>query len=129
MSELRGLERVRTYSAEDVEEWCDTYDDPNPLHADAEDAEDGPFGEPVVPGLMLLNELSGMLTRMDPESTIILAGVTAARFRDPVLLDEHVKFKVKVADEGPKFTHVDFEIRATDRGSLTAHGSFSIVVQ
>lgn len=122
--------RERTFTAEDVEEWCEEHNDSNPIHVDSEAAEESSFGERVVPGMMLLDQLSGLLSSLGgPDEEIILAGVTAARFRDPVLLGETVEFSVFEIEEGQNFTTMDFECRVHERDSLVANGALSIVVK
>lgn len=123
------MSREVTFSAEDVQEWCERVDDPNPLHTDAEAAAEGTFGQRVVPGLMLMDYVSGMLTNLgDEDETVILAGITAARFRDPILLDETVTISVEIVEEDKRFTAVDFEARVEERGSLVANGTINVVI-
>lgn len=125
-----SVERTVTFDEDDVREWCERHDDSNPLHLDEEAAADGPFGRRVVPGIMLLDKLSGMLTEMGGEDDdVILAGVTASRFRDPVLLGEEVTLSVEVAEDKNTMTIVDFDARVEERGSLVAHGTLSIVIR
>jgi acyl dehydratase len=122
--------RKRTFTAEDVEQWCEEHNDPNPIHVDSEAAEESSFGQRVIPGMMLLDQLSGLLSSLgEGGEEIILAGVTAARFRDPVLLGETVTFSVENIEQGKNFTTMDFECRVEERGSLVANGALSIVVK
>jgi acyl dehydratase len=117
------------FEEDDIKEWCDKNVDPNPIHTNEEAASESTFGQRVVPGMMLLDHVSGMLTYLgEHDEEIILAGITAARFRDPVLLGETVDYKVEVVDSDKRFTYVDFEARVEERGSLVATGSISIVV-
>jgi acyl dehydratase len=110
--------------------WCEEHGDPNELHIDEEVASETTFGKRIVPGMMLLDELSGMLTELgDDDETVILAGITAARFRDPVLLGETVSFSIEVSDEDKRFTYVDFEARVEGRDSLVANGVLSVVIE
>jgi len=122
-------QRAVEFTAEQVEEWCEQNADPNPIHTDEEAAEDSTFGQRVVPGMMLMDQLSGMLTALgDDDEEVILSGITAARFRDPVLLDETVTFTVEIVEEDKRFTAVDFEARVEERGSLVANGTINIVI-
>jgi Acyl dehydratase len=122
-------ERAVQFTEEDVEAWCDRNDDNNPLHLDEHAASLGTFGERVVPGMMLLDHVSGMLTAFgDEHENVVLAGITAARFRDPILLGETVNISTTVADEDKRFTYVDFEARVPERGSLVANGTISILI-
>lgn len=118
-----------TFTDEEVEAWCERNDDPNPLHLDADVAMQSSFGQRIVPGMLLLNKLSGMVADLgDEDEEVILSGVTAARFRDPVLLNETVNFSLFDVEEGENYTTVEFEIRVPTRGSLAANGALTIVI-
>jgi itaconyl-CoA hydratase len=113
-----------------VEKWCSRAGDENPLHLDEEAASDSPFGQRVVPGMMLLDQVSGMVEEVGgPDTTVILAGVTAARFRDPVLLDEVVEITLDLVESEKRFTTVSFDARAVDRDTLVASGSINLVLE
>lgn len=123
------MNREVTFTEDDVQEWCERVDDPNVLHTDAEAAAEATFGQRVVPGFMLMDHLSGMLTDLGGEDeTVILSGITAARFRDPILLDETVTISVEIVEEDKRFTAVDFEARVEERGSLVANGTVNVVI-
>lgn len=123
-------EREVVFTESEVESWCERNNDPNPLHTDPDAAQDDVFGERVVPGMMLLDKLSGMLVELgNDDETVILSGITAARFRDPVLLGETVTFTTEIVEEDKRFTAVDFEARVEERGSLVARGTVNIVVE
>jgi acyl dehydratase len=123
------MNREVTFTEDDVQEWCEQNADPNPIHTDEDAAEDSTFGQRVVPGMMLMDQLSGMLTALGDEGEeVILSGITAARFRDPVLLDETVAFNVEIVEEDKRFTAVDFEARVEERGSLVANGTINVVI-
>lgn len=124
-----SLIRNIDFTEYDVRNWCANNKDSNPIHTDEEYAENSTFGERVVPGMMLLDKVSGMLTNLGEDGEeIILAGITAARFRDPVYLGEEVTYTVNVVDEDNKFVYVDFETHVEERDSLVAHGTISLVV-
>lgn len=124
------IERVVAFSEDGVQEWCDTHNDDNSLHTDADVAEESVFGQRVVPGMMLLNQLSGMAASLGEDyQTVILAGITAARFRDPVFFDEDVQFTLSDVQDGQNFSTVEFEIRAIQRDNkLVANGVLSLVI-
>jgi acyl-CoA hydrolase len=65
----------------------------------------------------------------DDGEEVILAGVTAARFRDPVLLGETVTFTLSEIEEGQNFITMDFEARVEERKSLVANGALSVVIR
>lgn len=122
-------ERQVTFNQKAVTDWCETSGDPNPIHTDEDVAAESTFGRRVVPGMMLMDYLSGMLTELGGEDeTVILSGITAARFRDPVLLNETVTLSVEIVEEDKRFTAVDFEARVEERGSLVANGTLNVVI-
>lgn len=114
-------ERAVHITQEEVDDWCEQNADSNPLH-DSDAAEDEVFGESIVPGMMLLDKLSGLLNSLSDE-TVILTGLTVVRFRDPVLMDETVTFTAEVVEETPNYHSIDFRARVESRGSLVAHGT------
>lgn len=118
------FERAVSISQDEIDKWCAKNGDHNPLH-DSEAAEDSVFGKTVVPGMMLLDKLSGLLNNFG-ESTTILTGVTACRFRDPALPGEVLTYTASVSNETPNYDSIEFKIRARERGSLVAHGSVQI---
>lgn len=125
------MTRTVTFDEAWVRDWCETNDDPNPIHTDAAVAEESSFGQRIVPGMMIINQLSGMMTTLgEDDDEVIFAGITAARFRDPVLLDEEVTFEFIDYEEGNSFDTVEFEARVEDRGeSLVANGALSVVIK
>lgn len=123
-------ERTVTFTPKEVSDWCNTHDDPNPIHTDTEAASESIFGQRVVPGMMVMDKLSGMLTALgDDDETVILSGITAARFRDPILLNETVTISMEIVEEDNRFTAVDFEVRVEERNSLAVNGTLSIVIE
>lgn len=122
--------REVTFTEEDVEEWSVENDDYNPLYTDPEAASDGPFGRCIVPGMMILDNVSGMLLTLgDDDESVILSGVTAARFRDPVFVGETVTISIEVVEENRRFTSVDFEARVEARDSLVANGAVNVTIE
>ena len=113
-----------------VEEWCETHDDSNPIHIDETAADASMFGDRVVPGLLLLSEVSGMLTALgENDETVILAGITAARFREPLYFDQTVTISVSVGDgsESNNVTPVDVEARTSD--TIIMNGVINVVIR
>jgi acyl dehydratase len=124
------VEKKVRFSEDRIESWCNSSEDQNPLHLDKHEAGMGPFGERIAPGMMVLDYISGMLSELaDDDEHVILAGVTAARFRDPILVGETVTLRLTDITEDNKFTSVDFEAVVEERGSLVANGVLSIVVE
>lgn len=121
-----------TFTELDVRKWCEQADDSNELHLGEQAAKDSPFSERIVPGMMLLDKVSGRITQygdaFEPDSTVILAGVVAARFREPVLFDETVVVSAEKVEEDNQFTYLDFEVHVVERDVLCAHGTVSVVI-
>lgn len=112
------MNRTVSFDEQDVFKWKQSSDDWNDLYDNG-----------YVPNMMILDQISSMISEIGEEGeTIILSGVTAARFRDPVLLDEEVEIELYDKEEGQNYTTIDFEARVIDRESLAAHGAISFVV-
>jgi acyl dehydratase len=122
-----SYEKAFSISQETVDEWCEQNDDGNRLH-DADDALGGVFGQPIVPGMLLLDQLSGLLTNFtDDSADTILVSLTAIRFREPTFVDETVRLTAELAKESKNTNTVHFEARASERDdTLLAHGSVQI---
>lgn len=123
------MTREITFTEQRVEQWCERSGNHNPVHLDEEAAADGTFGRRVVPNMMLMDHIPGMLTDLaDDDETLVVSGITAARFRDPVLLGERVTMTTEIIEEDRRYTMVDFECRVEERGSLVANGSLTILI-
>lgn len=109
------------FSEERVQEWSNQNDD-KPVGESV-------FGQRVVPGLMLLDSLSGLVHEYI-DGDVILSGITAARFRDPVLIGEVVTFSLgEIEDAKMNVKTVDFKARVEERGSLVATGVLSLTIK
>lgn len=111
-------EKVVRFTEDRVREWCNQNDD--------EMVGEEVFGQRVVPGLMLLDSLSTLIHELRDED-VILSGITAARFRDPVLIGESVTFTLGDVEEGKNMSTVEFDARVEKRDSLAATGVLSVV--
>lgn len=106
------------FDEDDVFKWKQSSGDWNEL-----------YDQGYVPGMMLLDHVSSMVSELgDEDETVILSGVTAARFRDPVMVDEEVTFELSNREDGQNYTTIDFEARVEERESLVAHGALSLVI-
>lgn len=118
--EAPSVSREVSFGESEVSDWCDDSGDLNHLH------------QRVVPGMMLLDQVSGLVTELgeeiDPDASIIPSGIVGVRFRDPLLLDEKVEISANVEHSDKRFTYIDFEARAIERDSLVTHGTISVVV-
>jgi len=111
-------EQIVRFTESRVREWCNQNDD-EPVGEEV-------FNEQAVPGLMLLDSLSSLVHGLD-DGDVVLSGITAARFRDPVLIGESVNFTLGDVEEGENMSTVEFEARVEDRDSLVATGVLSVV--
>lgn len=127
------VEQTRTYGEDVVSEWCQQSGDHNPIHLDEEVATESIFGGRVVPGVMLLDGVSALLTQLgedlDEEGDLILAGIVAARFREPVYFDEEVELLLEETSEDKRFRYAEFEVRCVERDQLAAHGTVSFLIE
>lgn len=123
------VEREVSFSAEEVRDWCDQAGYSNGIHLSEQEAADSVFGERVVPGMMILDQVSGLVERYGSieGEYAILANVVACRFRDPIPLDEEVTISVKESDSDNSFTYLDFEARTWDE--LAVHGTVGVVIK
>lgn len=122
-------DREVTFYESKVEAWCESKRNENPLHTDSQWAEDSTFGQRIVPGMMLFDEISSMYADLgDDDETVVLSGITAARYRDPVLIGETVTISAEIVEEDDRYTGIDFECRVEERGSLVANGAINVVI-
>lgn len=87
------------FTEDDVESWCNDSGDSNPLHLDEEAAENHAlFDERVVPGMMLLDKVSGVITDWSEseEGTPVLTRISGVKFKEPVTLHKWVDVSVGV---------------------------------
>lgn len=125
---MTRVAREVEFTEPDVVDWCYKSNDHNQLHLSKSEAADGPFGERIVPGMMVLDQVSGLLSQYGEtvDGSVILANIVACRFRDPIPLDEEVLISVEESDEDQRFTYLDFEARCN--GALAVHGTVSIAL-
>lgn len=115
-----SVERTLTLDEEWVESWCElTGSDVTGFDT---------FGEDTVPQAALLGVLPGLMQSVTDDEAII-TGITAARFRDPVLMGETVDVTVEFIEETENFLVFDFAARVPERGSLSMTGSLTVTFQ
>lgn len=119
------------FDEESVEEYCQGVGEFNGLYLDQQEASNGPLGRRVVPQMMVVDRAVALTTQLAEsfeEEDVIPAGLTAVRFREPVLYDEPVEIEVEKVSED-KLCYIDFEAFATERNSvLTTHGTISTLI-
>lgn len=116
------MNKIVTFDEETVNEWKNCH---NVTYGGEEI-----FGEETVPGFMLVDELAGVVNSLaDENEDMVVSGITAVRFRDPVLIGEDVKYSVSVMNETPNYTELDFSCRAVERDSLAVLGSVQVIIK
>lgn len=96
-----------TFSEDEVRAWCQQANDHNPLHLDQQAAEDHPiFEERIVPGMMMLDKVSGLLTQWGEtkDGDVILRNIKNVTFHEAVPLDHEVTITLDEArDVGDEY--------------------------
>lgn len=92
-----------TFDDEDVTSWCQQADDHNGIHLNDAAVEGNPFfDERIVPGMMLLDKVSGLITQwseaQDGDNTPVISRMSNIVFEEPVYLDEEIT--ILVEEEG-----------------------------
>lgn len=91
-----------SFSSDEVREWCQESGDSNPLHLDASVVEESEyFEERVVPGMMLLDKVSGLITEwaQTKEGTPVISRMGGISFDMPVHIDESVEIEISESEE------------------------------
>ena len=89
--------RGRTVTEADVTSFAALTGDWHPLHTDAVWAQNGPFGQRVAHGLLVVSIAAGMV-RFDPERVIALRSVREAKFKRPVKLGDTIHVEGRIAE-------------------------------
>jgi acyl dehydratase len=124
------VEKDISASAAMVEDWCNRVDDTNPLHLDEEAASDSEFfDERIVPGILLLDEVSGLITQWaaTKEGTAVISRLSSISFDEPVYLDETVQIAVEdeqALDDGAYI--LSFEVTDSQSTDPRAYGSATV---
>ena len=80
---------TRMVSEADIASFAALTGDSHPLHVDASWAADGPFGEQIAHGLLVLSIASGLMP-FDPARVVALRRVADAVFKAPVKIGDEV---------------------------------------
>jgi len=127
---MTSVELTITFDEHDVQEWCDQANDSNSIHLSAEEASESVFGERVVPGMMILDQVSGLVEQYGATrgGTAVLTDIVAVRFRDPIPFDEDVTIRVsdEPSEESDKKTTLDFTAETWD--GLAVHGTILTII-
>ena len=92
-------------SEEDVMTFAEITGDDNPIHVDAEYAENTRFGHKIVHGVLLLGLISKVLGRDFPGHGSIAVSLSC-RFLRPVRVGSEVRIEVKIMEKLDKHKHV-----------------------
>jgi 3-hydroxybutyryl-CoA dehydratase len=91
----------RTITESDVVAFAALTGDHHPQHTDAQWAAEGPFGERVAHGMLVLAYAVGLVP-FDPERIVALRRIEDAVFKRPVRIDDTIRVEVSLArpDDG-----------------------------
>lgn len=92
--------RGRTITESDLVQFAALTGDWHPQHADATWAQEGPFGERIAHGMLVLSYAIG-LAPIDPERVIALRRVREVTFKRPVRLGDTIHVEGAVAELKP----------------------------
>lgn len=96
-----------------VEEWCKQSGDSNILHLDEDKAAETPFFDGrIVPGMMLLDRVSGLITEWSEtkDGTPILSRLSGVSFDSPVYLGETIEVAIEEAENDDETYILRFEV-------------------
>ena len=92
--------RGRTITESDIVHFAALTGDWHPQHADAAWAQEGPFGERIAHGMLVLSYAIG-LAPIDPERVIALRRVREVTFKRPVRLGDTIHVEGSVGERKP----------------------------
>jgi len=98
---------ARTITESDITNFAGLTGDWHPLHTDASAAADGPFGERIAHGLLVLSIGSALAFRLGqyevlPKSFIAFYGMEDVRFTAPVKIGDTIHLEMEIAELEPK---------------------------
>jgi acyl dehydratase len=117
---------TRTISHDDVQLFADVTGDDNPIHVDADYAEDTRFGKPIVHGVLLLGIISKVLGRDFPGHGSVAVAISC-RFIRPVPVGSEVTIEVKVAEKIEKRRHVRMRVYVYLAGRMHLGGEATLI--
>lgn len=126
---------ARTLTARDVQDFAAVSGDRNPLHLDEAYAARGPFGRPVVHGLLGLAVASGLMEQsgFTAETLVAFLGLDWS-FRKPIFPGESVRVRMRVAQtratREPTQGLIKLQLTLlNDADETTQEGSFTVLVR
>lgn len=118
-----------SFSEDDVRAWCEESGDHNPLHLDAQAAEEHAlFGQRVVPGMMLLDRVSGLITQWaeTQQGTPVLSRLSGVSFDQPVHFDQTVQISVEQEEQEDDAVILAFEVKNGEIAEPRASGHATV---
>jgi len=93
----------RTITEADIQSFAALTGDWHPLHTNVEFAEEGPFGERIAHGLLILSVGAALAFRLGqyevlPQSFIAFTGMDAVEFKRPVKIGDTIHMKMEVTN-------------------------------
>lgn len=88
----------RTIIASDLTDFSELTGDHDPLHTDADSATNGPFGKPIMHGLLGLSILAGLSSNAPKVATTALVDIRGWSFSRPVYVGDSVYAITEVID-------------------------------
>lgn len=116
-----------SFSESEVRSWCEQAGENNPLYIDAQAAQSHPlFEERVVPGMMLLDRVSGVITQWSEtrDGLPVLSQMANVDFKEPVPFDHEVEISVEEEKCDREKCLLYFEV--SDSDEVFAHGLVTV---
>jgi 3-hydroxybutyryl-CoA dehydratase len=117
------VSRGRTITEADLVSFSALTGDWHPQHADAEWAAEGPFGERIAHGMLVLSYALGLL-EIDPDRVVALRGIRKVVFKRPVAIGSTIRVEAEVVglkELDPGHGLVELALRVRDgEGRLAA---------
>jgi 3-hydroxybutyryl-CoA dehydratase len=125
---LKG--RGRTIGEADITSFAALTGDWHPQHADAVWAAEGPFGERVAHGMLVLSYAFGLLP-IDPNRVVALRAVRDVVFKRPVAIGTTIRPEAEIVGERPldadhALVELALRVRDTD-GRLVVRGTIEVL--
>lgn len=92
--------RARTITEADLVSFAALTGDWHPQHVDAAWSAEGPFGERVAHGMLLLSYAVGLVP-FDPERVVALRGINSVTFKRPVRIGDTIRVRARVQEVRP----------------------------
>jgi 3-hydroxybutyryl-CoA dehydratase len=122
--------RGRTIGEADISSFAALTGDWHPQHADAVWAAEGPFGQRVAHGMLVLSYAFGLLP-IDPDHVVALRAVKSVVFKRPVAIGTTIRPEAEIVGERPldgDHALVELALRVRDQsGQLLVRGVIEVL--